>query len=87
MGYGHIASNCPSKRNMFVHNGIVMSENDSDSPRHSSPSRASSEHESESPLEGDLFTSAKRKKGYALFSAAFALPAFEKNAVAFLKLF
>jgi len=32
-------------------------------------------------------TSAKRRKGYALFSAAFALPAFEKNAVAFLKLF
>jgi len=21
LGYGHIASNCPSKRNMFVHNG------------------------------------------------------------------
>ena len=34
-----------------------------------------------------LITSAKRKKGYALFSAAFALPAFVKNAVAFLKLF
>ena len=32
-------------------------------------------------------TSAKRRKGYALFSAAFVLPAFEKNAVAFLKLF
>ena len=54
LGYGHIASNCPSKRNMFVHNGIVMSEHDSDSPRHSSPSRASSENESENPLEGDL---------------------------------
>jgi len=32
-------------------------------------------------------TSAKRRKGYSLFSAAFALPAFVKNAVAFLKLF
>jgi len=37
-----------------VHNGIVVSEHDSDSPRHSCHSRASSEHESESPLEGDL---------------------------------
>ena len=37
-----------------MHNGIVVSEHDSDSPRHSSPSRPSSEHESESPLEGDL---------------------------------
>ena len=54
LGYGHIASNCPSKRNMFVHNGIVVSEHDSDSSKHSSHSRASSEHESESPLEGDL---------------------------------
>ncbi|XP_068498347.1 uncharacterized protein [Phaseolus vulgaris] len=54
MGYGHIAANCPSKRNMFVHNGIIISEHDSDSPKHSSHSRSSSEHESESPLEGDL---------------------------------
>ena len=54
MGYGHIVANCPSKRNMFVHNGIVVSEHDSDSPKHSSHSRSSSEHESESPLEGDL---------------------------------
>ncbi|XP_068486670.1 uncharacterized protein [Phaseolus vulgaris] len=54
LGYGHIVSNCPSKRNMYVHNGIVVSEHDSDSPKHSSHSRTSSEHESESPLEGDL---------------------------------
>jgi len=54
LGYGHIASNCPSKRNMYVHNVIVVSEHDSHSSRHSSPSRLSSEHESESPLEGDL---------------------------------
>jgi len=39
---------------MYVHNGIVVSEHDSDSAKHSSPSRESSEHESESPLEGDL---------------------------------
>ena len=54
MSYGHIAANYPSKRNMFVHNDIVMNWHDSDSPRHSSHSRSSSEHESESPLEGDL---------------------------------
>ena len=54
MGYGHIAANCLSKRNMFVHNGIVMSEHDLDSPRNSSHSRSSSEDESESPLEGEL---------------------------------
>ena len=33
MGYGHIATNCPSKRNMFVHNGILMSEHDSNSSK------------------------------------------------------
>jgi len=33
------------------------------------------------------YTSAKRRKEYVLFSAAFALPAFVKNAVTFLKLF
>ena len=53
-GIRHIASNCPSKRNMYVHNGIVVSAHDSDSPRHSSPSRPSCEHERKSPLEGDL---------------------------------
>ena len=37
-----------------MHNGIVVSEHDSNSPRHSSHSRASSEQESENPLEGDL---------------------------------
>ena len=54
MGYGHIASNCPSKRNMFVHNAVVVSEHDSNSSRHSSPSKPSSEIESENPCEGDL---------------------------------
>ena len=54
LGYGHIAANCPSKRSMYMHEGIVVSEHDSNSPRHSSPSRPSSENESESPCEGDL---------------------------------
>ena len=39
---------------MYVHDGIVVSEHDSDSPRHSSPSKPSSENESVSPCEGDL---------------------------------
>jgi len=54
LGYGHIASNCPSKRNMFIHDGVVVSEHDSENSRHSSPSRSPSEIESESPCEGDL---------------------------------
>ena len=54
MGYGHIAANCPSKRSMYMHEGIVVSEHDSDSPKHSLHSHASSEEESECPLEGDL---------------------------------
>jgi len=54
LGYGHIASNCPSKRNMFVHNGVIVSEHDSNSSRHSSLSKPSNEIESESPCEGDL---------------------------------
>ena len=54
LGYGHIASNCPSKRNMFIHDGVVVSEHDSETSRHSSPSRSPSEIESGSPCEGDL---------------------------------
>jgi len=26
LGFGHIASNCPSKRNMMVHEGVVLSD-------------------------------------------------------------
>ena len=37
-----------------MHNGVVISEHDSDSSRHSSPSKPSSAIESESPCEGDL---------------------------------
>ena len=39
---------------MYMHEGIVVSEHDSDSPKHSLHSHASSEEESECPLEGDL---------------------------------
>ena len=39
---------------MYMHDGIVVSEDDSDSPRHASPSKPSSENESVSPCEGDL---------------------------------
>jgi len=39
---------------MFVHNGVVVSELDSNSSRHSSPSKPSSEIERESPCDGDL---------------------------------
>ena len=49
LGYGHIASNCPSKRNMFIHDGVVVSEHDYETSRHSSPSKFPSEIESESP--------------------------------------
>ena len=37
-----------------MHNGVVVSEHDSNSSRHSSPFKPSSEIESESPYEGDL---------------------------------
>jgi len=54
LGYGHIASNCPSKRNMMIHDGMVVSEHSPDSSRSSTPPRSPSEQESESPHEGDL---------------------------------
>ena len=54
LGYGHIPSNCPSKRNMFIHDGEVVSEHDSETSRHFSPSRFPSEIKSESPYEGHL---------------------------------
>ena len=38
-------------------------------------------------IKKDDDTSAKSRKGYSLFSAVFALPAFVKNVVAFFKLF
>ncbi|XP_068489409.1 uncharacterized protein [Phaseolus vulgaris] len=54
LSYGHIASNCPSKRAMYMHDGVDSSEHESESSRHSSPSRSPSESESENPHEGDL---------------------------------
>ena len=52
MGYGHIAANCPSKRSMYMHEGIVVSEHDSDSPKHSLHSHASSEERANVHLKG-----------------------------------
>jgi len=54
LGFGHIASNCPSKRNMMVHEGVVLSDDSSQRSRSPNPSRSPSEEESESPCEGDL---------------------------------
>ncbi|XP_068476897.1 uncharacterized protein [Phaseolus vulgaris] len=55
LGYGHIAANCPSKRNMMINvNGEVVSEHESANSRSSTPCRSPSEYESESPHEGDL---------------------------------
>ena len=53
-GFGHVASNCPSKRNMMVHLGVVLSAHSSQRSRSPNPSRSPSEDESESPCEGDL---------------------------------
>ena len=39
---------------MFIHDGVVISEHDSDSSRHSTPPRSPSEYECEIPCEGDL---------------------------------
>jgi len=54
LGYGHIASSCPSKRNMMVKEGVVMSDHSSQRSRSPNHSRSQSEEESESPCEGDL---------------------------------
>jgi len=54
LGFGHIASNCPSKRNMMVHEGVVLSDHSSQRCRSPNYSRSPSEEESGSPCEGDL---------------------------------
>jgi len=54
LGYGHIASNCPSKRNMMVHEGVFVSDRSSQHSKSPNTSRSSSENESEIPCEGDL---------------------------------
>jgi len=55
LGYGHIASNCPFKRNMMMHDGVVLSDHSSQrSNKSSNTSRSTSENESEIPCEGDL---------------------------------
>ncbi|XP_068486659.1 uncharacterized protein [Phaseolus vulgaris] len=65
---GYNNNSWKNKKNMYVHNGIVVSEHDFDSPKHSSHSRASSEHESESPLEGDLLV-VRRLLGQAILKS------------------
>jgi len=54
LGFGHIASSCPSKRNMIVKEGVVMSDYSSQRSRSSNHSISPSEEDSESPCEGDL---------------------------------
>jgi len=54
LGYGHIASNCPSKRNMMMHDGVVLSDHSSQHFRSPNTSRSLSENASEIPCEGDL---------------------------------
>ena len=53
LGFGHIASNCPSKRNMIVKGGVVMSDHSSQRSRYPTFSRSPSEEESEIPCKGD----------------------------------
>jgi len=54
LGFGHIASNCPSKHNMMVHEGVVLSDHTSQRSRTPNTSRSPSEEESKSPCESDL---------------------------------
>ena len=54
LGFGHIATNCPSKRNMMVKVGVVMSDHSSQRSRSPTSSRSLSEEESEIPCIGDL---------------------------------
>jgi len=54
LGFSHIASNCLSKCNMMVKEGVVMSDHSSQRYRSPNHSRSPSEEDSESPCEGDL---------------------------------
>jgi len=65
LGFGHIASNCPSKRNMMVKEGVVTSDHSSQRSRSPNHSRSPSEEDSESPCEGDLLV-VRRKLGQVL---------------------
>ena len=38
LGFGHIVSNCPSKHNMMVHEGVVLSYHSSQRSRSPNPS-------------------------------------------------
>jgi len=54
LGFGHIASNCPFKHNMTVHEGVLLSDHSSQRSRSPNPSRSPSEEESESPCDDDF---------------------------------
>ena len=54
LGFGHIAVNCPSKRNMMVRGGGVMSDYSSQRSRFPTSYKRQSKEESEIPCEGDL---------------------------------
>ena len=60
LGFGHIASNCPSKRNMMVRGGVVMSDHNSQRSRSPTSFRSQSEEENEIPCEGDLLAVRRR---------------------------
>ena len=56
LGYGHIATDCPTKRTMMVKGDQVVSEYSDNSSRSNSPfpSKTLSDHDCEIPYEGDL---------------------------------
>jgi len=65
LGFEHIASNCPSKRNMMVKEGVVMSDHSSQRSRSPTPSRSPREEESDILCEGDLLV-VRRMLGHVL---------------------
>ena len=65
LGFGHIASNCPSKRNMMIKRGVFMSDHSSQRSRSPTSSRSPSEEESEIPYKGDLLV-VRRMLGHVL---------------------
>jgi len=54
LGFGHIATNCPSKRTMMIKVGVVMSGHSSQRSKSPTSSKSQIEEEYELPCEGDL---------------------------------
>ena len=54
LGFGHIATNCPSKRTMMVKGGVVMSEHSSQRFKSPTSLKSQSEEKCELQCEGDL---------------------------------